>query len=207
MSPRTKEQNELIREQRIRQIVRAAANVYLEKGVMLEMKDVAAHAGLGYGTVYHYYNNKFLLLDRMLNDAMMDAKSLLASALPGRVASVDSLHAYVVELLKLWSQNLSVFILYKLAAENGSPLPSERYESMLADFQNSLYAPVASAIESLMRAGSLHATDPEATANLLMGSLIGCAGLYLYHGQSAFDAERIAAMAFNGILKREDFTR
>ncbi|MGZ0040893.1 TetR/AcrR family transcriptional regulator [Paenibacillus ottowii] len=70
MSPRTKEQNEEIRLRRLAQIRKAAADVFLNKGPLLEIRDVAVQAGLGYGTVYHYYSNKGDLLNDLLWDAL-----------------------------------------------------------------------------------------------------------------------------------------
>ncbi|MCJ1222064.1 TetR family transcriptional regulator [Paenibacillus polymyxa] len=70
MSPRTKEQNEEIRLRRLAQIRKAAADVFLNKGPLLEIRDVAVQAGLGYGTVYHYYGNKGDLLHDLLWDAL-----------------------------------------------------------------------------------------------------------------------------------------
>ncbi|KAF6626174.1 TetR family transcriptional regulator [Paenibacillus sp. EKM208P] len=70
MSPRTKEQNEEIRLRRLAQIRKAAADVFLNKGPLLEIRDVAVQAGLGYGTVYHYYSNKGNLLHDLLWDAL-----------------------------------------------------------------------------------------------------------------------------------------
>ncbi|WP_138753301.1 TetR/AcrR family transcriptional regulator [Paenibacillus sinopodophylli] len=73
MTPRTKEQNEEIRLRRLAQIRKAAADVFLNKGPLLEIRDVAAQAGLGYGTVYHYYSNKGDLLHDLLWDALVRA--------------------------------------------------------------------------------------------------------------------------------------
>jgi AcrR family transcriptional regulator len=70
MTPRTKEQNEEIRLRRLAQIRKVAADVFLIKGPLLEIRDVAAQAGLGYGTVYHYYSNKGDLLHDLLWDAL-----------------------------------------------------------------------------------------------------------------------------------------
>lgn len=57
MCPRTKEQNELIRMQRREQILDFAAHTYFRTGGSFDIRDVAREAGLGYGTVYHYYPN------------------------------------------------------------------------------------------------------------------------------------------------------
>ncbi|OME94756.1 MULTISPECIES: TetR/AcrR family transcriptional regulator [Paenibacillus] len=70
MTPRTKEQNEEIRLRRLTQIRKAAADVFLNKGPLLEIRDVATQAELGYGTVYHYYSNKGDLLHDLLWDAL-----------------------------------------------------------------------------------------------------------------------------------------
>ncbi|GIO98541.1 hypothetical protein J14TS5_36270 [Paenibacillus lautus] len=81
MTPRTKEQNEEIRLQRLAQIRKAAADVFLNKGPLLEIRDVAAQAGLGYGTVYHYYSNKGDLLYDLLWDALERAGGWLKAPL------------------------------------------------------------------------------------------------------------------------------
>ncbi|MGG4142380.1 helix-turn-helix domain-containing protein [Paenibacillus algorifonticola] len=81
MTPRTKEQNDEIRLRRLAQIRKAAADVFLNKGPLLEIRDVAAQAGLGYGTVYHYYSNKGDLLQDLLWDAFERAGEWLAAPL------------------------------------------------------------------------------------------------------------------------------
>ncbi|OAZ43315.1 TetR/AcrR family transcriptional regulator [Paenibacillus polymyxa] len=81
MSPRTKEQNEEIRLRRLAQIRKAAADVFLNKGPLLEIRDVAVQAGLGYGTVYHYYSNKGNLLHDLLWDALERAGGWLETPL------------------------------------------------------------------------------------------------------------------------------
>lgn len=81
MTPRTKEQNEEIRLRRLAQIRTAAADVFLDKGPLLEIRDVAAQAGLGYGTVYHYYSNKGDLLHDLLWDALERAGAWLEAPL------------------------------------------------------------------------------------------------------------------------------
>jgi AcrR family transcriptional regulator len=81
MTPRTKEQNEEIRLRRLAQIRKAAADVFLNKGPLLEIRDVAAQAGLGYGTVYHYYSNKGDLLHDVLWDALVRAGGSLEAPL------------------------------------------------------------------------------------------------------------------------------
>lgn len=72
MSPRTKKQNEAIREQRKQEILQAAVHVYVAKGyAAANLSDVAEQAGLAHGLVYYYFKNKKQLF-RELYEYMMD---------------------------------------------------------------------------------------------------------------------------------------
>ncbi|WP_027094068.1 TetR/AcrR family transcriptional regulator [Cohnella thermotolerans] len=199
MSPRTKEQNEAIREARIRQILLAAADVYLTRGMAFEMRDVAAHAGLGYGTVYHYYSNKYQLFRDLLLSALDAAADLTERALSGRGKARERLRTLAVGLLKLWVEEPMVFILYKMASENFHQLPSGSAGELPERFEAELYQPVAEALREAT--GDANALD---AANVLIGSLIGSAGLWLYHRQAGMDAERTADLLFEGIARQTD---
>jgi TetR/AcrR family transcriptional regulator len=60
--PRTKEQNMEIRRQRKEKILKAALQVYVEKGyAATEIGDVAKQAGLARGLVYYYFEDKLSL--------------------------------------------------------------------------------------------------------------------------------------------------
>lgn len=72
MSPRTKKQNESIREQRKQEIVQAAIHVYVAKGYSATtLSDIANQAGLAHGLVYYYFKNKKSLF-REIYECMMD---------------------------------------------------------------------------------------------------------------------------------------
>lgn len=72
MSPRTKKQNELIREQRKQEILQAAIQVYVAKGyAAATLSDVADQAHLAHGLVYYYFKNKRQLF-RELYEYMTD---------------------------------------------------------------------------------------------------------------------------------------
>jgi AcrR family transcriptional regulator len=100
MTPRTKEQNEEIRLRRLAQIRKSAADVFLNKGPLLEIRDVASQAGLGYGTVYHYYSNKGDLLHDLLWDALERAEGWLETPLPLKAPLGASQQALLKALIK-----------------------------------------------------------------------------------------------------------
>ncbi|WP_413371871.1 TetR/AcrR family transcriptional regulator [Paenibacillus taichungensis] len=174
MTPRTKEQNEEIRLRRLAQIRKAAADVFLNKGPLLEIRDVAVQAGLGYGTVYHYYSNKGDLLHDLLWDALERAgewpeaprTSALGEELAGGhfdLAAVDSrsrshetpasaelgtVAAASVRLLQLWAEDHALYLLYKLALEGFASLPEARSTKLTAAFQDEVLAPFAALVDT-----------------------------------------------------------
>jgi AcrR family transcriptional regulator len=184
MSPRTKEQNEEIRSARIRQIMAAAADVYLEKGMAFEMRDVALKAGVGYGTAYHYYPNKHRLFRDMLGQALERAAELTDSVMQLQAPPHRRMRELGRRLLKLWNADPAVFILYRMASEKFHQLPHEDAAQLGKAFQSALYEPLEDALRS-----ELDAEEAERTANVWLGALIGCANLWLYHGRSHIDAD------------------
>ncbi|SDC27846.1 transcriptional regulator, TetR family [Paenibacillus sp. UNCCL117] len=194
MSPRTKEQNEEIRVTRIRQMQRAAAQVYIDKGITMEMRDVAAQAGLGYGTVYHYYKNKYELFDEMLLGAFEQARSVTETAL-GEGPWFERLRNYMVLMLRQWSEDLAVFILYKMSSENFHQLPGGRYRELSRRFHEELYLPLVEVLRECDGGRS-----PEKAANMLIGSLVGYAGLHIHHRHEEVDADEAAKILLTGLL-------
>jgi len=197
MCPRTKEQNDRIRERRRREIVQAAADVWLDKGHALEIRDVALRAGLGYGTVYHYYPNKYRLLDDMLGEAVETS-----AAAVGQLPAEDGPHGtalvrFAETLLRLWATDRSTFILYKAAAENYRSVPADTRRLLDERFQSRLFAPLA---ETVRREAGCGAAEAERLAGILLASLVGCAGLHLFRGQFDIHTQAMAGMLVNGLL-------
>lgn len=199
MSPRTKEQNEAIREMRMNQIMQSAAEVYLEKGVQLEIRDVAVKAELGYGTVYHYYKNKHMLLEDLLWDALNRTESAVLPSITGDGGSLLKAESFSKLLLLKCIQDPSVFILLKTVADNFHHFPGNRFSKLFADFQERVYLPFV----GMIREG-IGSTSPEKTANLIFGSLVGYAALNIHHNmRNEMDVEGIVDMIFSGIHSRE----
>ncbi|QYR19323.1 TetR/AcrR family transcriptional regulator [Paenibacillus sp. sptzw28] len=199
MSPRTKEQNEAIREMRMRQIMQAAADVYLEKGIHMEVRDVAVKAELGYGTVYHYYKNKHMLLEDLLWSALSLAESAVLPAIEGNGNDMGRAELYSRLLFLKCIQDPSVFILLKTIADNFHQMPGNRFQKLMAVFQERLYLPL---VEMIRQETAEQA--PEKLANLIFGSIVGCATLHIHHrGQSGPDSLDVIDILFSGIRKRE----
>lgn len=199
MSPRTKEQNDAIREMRMNQIMQAAAEVYLEKGIQLEIRDVAVKAELGYGTVYHYYKNKHMLLEDLLWDALDRTESAVLPALTGDGGSLLKAESFSRLLLQKCIQDPSVFILLKTVADNFHHFPGNRFIKLSDHFQERIYLPFV----QMIREG-IGSKSPEKTANLIFGSLVGCTALNIHHNMPhEMDVDGIVDMIFSGIQAKE----
>lgn len=200
MSPRSKEQNDAIREMRMNQIMQAAAEVYLEKGIQLEIRDVAIKAELGYGTVYHYYKNKHMLLEDLLWDALNRTQSAILPALTGEGGSLLKAESFSRLLLRKFIQDPSVFILLKTVTDNFHHFPGNRFIKLFADFQERIYLPFVEMIREEMGSKS-----PEKTANMIFGSLVGCTALNIHHDmRNEIDVEGIVDMIFSGIYSKNN---
>lgn len=205
MTPRTKEQNEEIRLRRLVQIRKAAADVFLDKGLALEIRDVAAQAGLGYGTVYHYYSNKGDLLHDVLWVAMERAGAWLEEPDDGHGRRLSVL---VVRLLEQWADDHGLYLLYKLAGDGFRLLPEARALPLADAFRREVLLPFAAALGDEPGGPGEPASSGRVTpgrwpfggslleeqvrrAEMLLAALAGCASLSLRRGTLHQDAENI----------------
>ncbi|MFD1176191.1 TetR/AcrR family transcriptional regulator [Paenibacillus puldeungensis] len=223
MTPRTKEQNEEIRIRRLAQIRIAAADVFLDKGLVMEIRDVAVQAGLGYGTVYHYYSNKGDLLHDLLWVCMeragewLDGFTSPSPSVTERLSDLShdrrmrqvplaeekSLFAAGIRLLEAWADDHGLYLLYKLAADDFRPLPEARAVPLAAAFREQVLLPFAAVLGD----GELVPAKPSALdlsensaalrfAEFRLAALAGAASLPLRRGTLRADARDIAAVLF-----------
>jgi AcrR family transcriptional regulator len=165
----------------------------------LEIRDVAVKAELGYGTVYHYYKNKHMLLEDLLWDALNRTESAVLPALTGDGGSLLKAESFSRLLLRKCIQDPSVFILLKTVADNFHHFPGNRFIKLFADFQERIYLPFV----EMIREG-IGSKSPEKTANLIFGSLVGCTALNIHHNmRNEMDVEVIVDMIFSGIQSKE----
>jgi AcrR family transcriptional regulator len=80
-----------------RRIIAAAHEVFQERGLAATLNDVAAHAGVGVGTVYRRFANKEELVDALFDD-MIDTVVALAQE---AVADPDAWHGLTTSLEKV----------------------------------------------------------------------------------------------------------
>jgi AcrR family transcriptional regulator len=80
-----------------RRIIAAAHEVFRERGMAATLNDVAAHTGVGVGTVYRRFANKEELVDALFDDMVDTVASLAEQA----VADPDAWHGLTTSLEKV----------------------------------------------------------------------------------------------------------
>lgn len=81
MSPRSKEQNECIRDERREQLLSAALKVFARRGLAAtKISDIAAAAGLSHGLVYHYFESKDAIFTELVRRAVTGSAETLLQA-------------------------------------------------------------------------------------------------------------------------------
>lgn len=192
MCPRTKQQNELIRMQRREQILDVAARSYFRTGGSFDIRDVAREAGLGYGTVYHYYPNRHLLIEDVLESGFERCEQVIAQWSYIRGSSSDDcpLLAYCKELLRLWQSDARAYLVYKMAAEHYAGLPEKDRSHAQERFMERLYVPLQAIAQC-----------EDDSVDHMLAVMVGCCGLYYYAGNSDLDVDRIARLAMQAMTK------
>lgn len=75
--PRGAPANREIRDTRRREILRAAARVFAERGIReAKVGDIARAAGLSHGLIYHYFESKDALLEAIIEDKLEQIRTL-----------------------------------------------------------------------------------------------------------------------------------
>ncbi|URN95768.1 MAG: TetR/AcrR family transcriptional regulator [Candidatus Pristimantibacillus lignocellulolyticus] len=192
MSPRTKEQNELIRMQRREQILDSAARAYFLTGGSFDIRDVAREAALGYGTVYHYYPNRHLLIEDVLDSGFERCEQALAEWANISHGATDNrqLLAYCKVLLRLWQSDTRAYLVYKMAAEHYAGLPEKDQYPAKRRFMERLYVPLQSITQR-----------EDDSVDYMLAVLVGCCGIHYYASTSELDVDRIAQLAMQAITK------
>ncbi|ULO05365.1 TetR/AcrR family transcriptional regulator [Paenibacillus sp. 19GGS1-52] len=192
MCPRTKEQNELIRMQRREQILDYAALAYFRTGGSFDVRDVAREAKLGYGTVYHYYPNRHLLIEDVLGSGFERCEQALAEweNISHSTSDNRQLLMYCKVLLRLWQSDARAYLVYKMAAEHYAGLPEKDRNPAKRRFMEHLYVPLKSI-----------AQREDDSVDYMLAVLVGCCGLHYYASTSELDIDRIAQLAIQAITK------
>ncbi|PXX53304.1 TetR family transcriptional regulator [Nocardia tenerifensis] len=183
-------------ERRRRQIIESAYAVFVARGYeATAISDVAAHAGIGQGTVYRYFASKREILDHVVDFGIEKFVDMLRpQTLLRRPSSVEELLADVRAAIGRWFEMLDEepdFV--RLLLVEASAIDKELSDRLLGlELLVSTY--VAQELRLGIEAGWVRADlDAEVTAHIIL--TLGVPGLLqeMRGENSAADRERITA--------------
>ncbi|MFC0216425.1 TetR/AcrR family transcriptional regulator [Paenibacillus chartarius] len=174
MSPRTKEQNEKIREERMKQIRLATVQVYLQKGYQgAEIGDIAKQAGLARGLVYYYYKDKTELFQFVFTHYLEGAKQFVAATLLTEEPPLDRLKRYARFYLDNAVTRPNLVALYRNIPADIPHVFGERAKVVLDDFMANISMPLIRTMEEGARMGIIVPADTSLLAQMFWGCVAG----------------------------------
>ncbi len=170
-------------------LLAAAAAVFVVSGVEAPVRDIAAEAGVGMGTIYRHFPTRADLVIAVYRHQV----EACAEAGPALLASSSSPHA----ALSQWVDLFVDFLVTKhgLAAALRSDAP--RFEALHAYFLDRLVPVCGQLLEAAAQAGEIRSEVSEVDAYGLMlaiGNL--CAGV---SADSRYDARRMVHLLIAGL--------
>jgi AcrR family transcriptional regulator len=169
-------------------LVEAAAAVFVKSGVDAPVRDIAAEAGVGMGTIYRHFPTRADLVIAVYRHQV----EACAQAGPALLASCSTPHAALTRWVGLFVDFLTTK--HGLAAALQSD--SARFETLHAYFLDRLVPVCAQLLDAAVAAGQIR---PDVDAYGLMraiGSL--CVGI---DGDSPYDARRMVGLLVAGLLQ------
>lgn len=207
MSPRSAQQLARIRAQRKEQIIRAALEVFVQKGYhAANVSDVATRAGVSQGTIYHYFSSKEELF--LAAYEFWEIQSLyeaLRSSLARSNSPTEQLHF----LARLVGERLNqAAALLPANVEFWSHIP--RNEAVRKSFHR-LFSQMRQALAEVVRQGIVRGefagVNPEETAAIMIAIYDGLILQWLANPQSV-NWETISStlthIVLHGILQAAD---
>ena len=169
-------------------LLAAAAAVFVVSGVDAPVRDIAAEAGVGMGTIYRHFPTRADLVIAVYRH-QVDA---CAEAGPALLASSSSPHAALTQWIDLFVD----FLITKHGLAAALRSDSARFETLHAYFLDRLVPVCARLLDAAADVGEIH---PGMDAyGLLFGIGNLCAGA---GGDSRYDARRMVGLLIAGLLQ------
>lgn len=182
--PRSPEQVEHIKEERRRALLRAARFVFARKGVAAtKISDVAAHAGISYGLVYHYFPEKDSLFAAVLEESIQRGETLVASARQQPGTPWDRL-AYLCDQMNTQLKEEPEYLLVVVQAFTSDTTPRSVRDAFVR-YHQYFFQHIVAMIEEGQRAGEVAPGAPDELARVILAITQGLAITWLVDPSAA----------------------
>jgi AcrR family transcriptional regulator len=175
-------------------LLAAAAAVFVTSGVQAPVRDIAAQAGVGMGTIYRHFPTRADLIIAVYQH-QVDA---CAEAGPALLAGTGSPHAALARWIDLFVD----FLITKHGLAAALQSDKARFETLHAYFLDRLVPVCAGLLQAAVDAGEIR---PDVRAYEFMRGIGGlCAGAGIDAddaGDSRYDARRLVGLLVAGLLQ------
>ncbi|MGD0702680.1 MAG: helix-turn-helix domain-containing protein [Trebonia sp.] len=169
-------------------LLEAAADVFVASGVDAPVRDIAARAGVGMGTIYRHFPTRADLIIAVYRH-QVDA---CAEAGPALLASGTAPHA----ALTRWAGLFVDFLVTKHGLARALQSDKARFETLHAYFLDRLVPVCAQLLDAAVDAGQIRSPVDAYALMLAIGNL--CAGV---GADSRYDARGMVELLIAGLLQ------
>ncbi|WML47130.1 TetR/AcrR family transcriptional regulator [Neobacillus sp. PS3-34] len=171
--PRSKEENQKIRDERINGIKNATIRVYASKGFLgTQMDEIAKEAGLAKGLLYYYFKSKTDLFQYVFKE-LMDQAAQSSKALVAEEKSLEeALESFSSFLISAAFERPVYPLVYKMIPEDLSHVFPENALEMQQTFFNQFTRPMVERFASAMDRGEIQKGNPMLQALLFTSGVL-----------------------------------
>lgn len=176
MSPRSKEQNEHIRDERREQLLSAALKVFSRRGLAAtKIGDIAAAANMSHGLVYHYFKSKEDVFVELVRRAVTSADALMTQIGAMALEPLDRIRTTArLTLDALGQTEEAAYYFYLMAQAITSDAAPEGAKQILREFASPAELVARAAAEGQAK-GLVREGDPMQYATVFWATVQGLA--------------------------------
>lgn len=184
MSPRNKEQNQQIRDERREEILRAALKVFACKGLAAaKISDIAHAAGLSHGLVYHYFRSKDEIFTELVRKAFESSLGIFAYAAQGEGDPLERLRSMTETILSgAFEGESPYYFLMIIQAYTSDSVPRE-VKDLAKEMELQYQEYLTPLVVEGQKLGRIAAGDPQAMVIAYLSVIQGLAVLKMQGGE------------------------
>jgi TetR/AcrR family transcriptional regulator len=189
--------------QRHRQeILRVALKMFSESGFHgVTMNDIARESEFAVGTLYKFFKNKEDLYGALLMEKLDEIDQVLIGAIESGKDEIDSIRAFVQNLLRLVRKNVKFFRIFHAEIHKAGFAAFADLDRKLKQGHERLLATLADIFERGIQRKVFKNLNPYLLTTALDGIIAGFMLQYFEHGDRyPFDADTIMEIFFGSIL-------
>ncbi len=172
MAPRSSEQNEKIRSDRMEEILNATIEVYLEKGVRAtEISDVAKKAGVARSLVYYYYKDKMELFRDLFTKYIQAAQTYIKASLTSEEDTLIKLKKYVRFYLETTQKNPQFMKFYRQMEQDIEYVFEGVSDDVLKSYTLNTRQPLIQLFQQGIKEGTLKESNVRLMVHVYWGAL------------------------------------